>query len=108
VSRQWPLPDDLNPPEPTPEELNERKRRSDRKHLLDHIDYVRRLPYWVYDDIEEAIGHAIAGKPNATIESREGRYTATELIECWEIDEELLDLYRRPVDDPSYEDSFGW
>jgi hypothetical protein len=57
-----------------------------------HIDHIVRPPGWVYGEIEEAIEHAIAGRLEARIRSREGcDYSVAELVECWELDEELLD-----------------
>jgi len=36
------------------------------------------------------------------VESRDGhRYAVTDLVERWELDE-ILDVYRRAPDDPSY------
>ena len=99
-----PLPD-FSDTVPTLDELTERKRVADRSSLLDHVDHLVRPPGWVYREIEEAIEHAIAGRFEAKIQSRDGcDYSVAELVERWELDEELLDLYRRPADDPSYED----
>ena len=92
-------------PEPTPEELAERKLLSDRRSLLRHVDHIVRPPGWVYDEIEEAIRHALAGNLTAEVKSRDGSsYIVAELLERWEIDEELLDAYARRPDDASY----GW
>lgn len=57
----------------------------------------------------KAIAAAIEGQAERTIESRDGReYPASELIENWELDEELLACYARPTDHPDYEhDSHG-
>jgi hypothetical protein len=63
---------DFKGPEPTDEELSERKRLSDRAELLEHMDDVLRPPPWVYDDMETAIEHAIAGRLDATLSTREG------------------------------------
>jgi hypothetical protein len=93
---------DFRGPEPTTEELAERKRICDRSALLDHVDYIVRPPPWVYEEIEEAIRHAIAGDLAEEIESRDGhRYLVADLVERWEL-EEMLDVYRRAPDDPSY------
>jgi uncharacterized protein YbjT (DUF2867 family) len=89
-------------PEPTSAELAERKRISDRAVLLDHIDHIIRPPAWVYQEIEEAIRHALAGNLTAEIKSQDGSsYFVAELVERWEL-QELLEVYRRPPDDPSY------
>lgn len=93
---------DFKGPEPTPEELAERKRLSDRVELLDHVDDVLRPPAWVYSEMEEAIEHAIAGRLDATVHSREGDYRVSDLVERWEL-EDVLDAYRRDPTDPSYE-----
>ena len=86
------------------EELAERKRISDRTVLLNHIDHIIRPPAWVYEEMEEAIRHALAGTLTAAIESRDGHsYVVADLLERWELDE-LLDIYARPPDDPSYRD----
>jgi hypothetical protein len=99
--RRPPFPD-FRRPEPTSEELAERKRICDRAELLDHVDYILRPPAWVYDEIEEAIRHALAGDLTAEIESREGhRYVVADLVERWDL-EEMLAIYRRPPDDPTY------
>jgi hypothetical protein len=93
---------DFRGPEPTAEELAERKRICDRAELLDHVDHILRPPPWVYSELEEAIRHAIADELTAEIESRDGhRYVVAELVERWEL-EDVLDVYRRPPDDPSY------
>lgn len=100
--RTVPLPDSLGP-EPTPDELAERKRIADRAELLDHIDCLIRPPAWVYEEIEAAIRHALAGNLTAEIESRDGlSYTAADLMERWEL-EVMLETYRRGPDDPTYE-----
>ena len=100
--RRPPFPD-FRGPEPTAEELAERKRICDRSQLLDHVDAILRPPAWVYDEIEQAIRHAIAGDLTAEIESRDGhRYMVAEMIERWELAEEIFDVYRRAPDDPSY------
>jgi hypothetical protein len=93
---------DFAGPEPTPEELAERKRLSDRVELLDHVDDVLRPPPWAYSEMEEAIEHAIAGRLDATIHSRAGDYLVSDLVERWEL-EDVLDFYRRDPSDPSYE-----
>lgn len=88
--------------EPTSEELAQRKRLCDRAELIDHIDRLLRPPAWVYEEIEEAIGRALAGDLAAEIESLGGRnYTVASLIDRWEL-EEMLGRYGRPRDDPSY------
>ncbi|MGH2701299.1 MAG: hypothetical protein ACRDJ2_05925 [Actinomycetota bacterium] len=93
---------DLHTPEPTPEELAQRKRISDRAVLLSHVDCIIRPPAWVYGEIEEAIRPALAGNRTAKIESRDGaEYAVADLLERWELDE-LLAIYARPPDDPSY------
>jgi hypothetical protein len=93
---------DFRGPEPTAEELAERKRICDRAELLDHVDCIVRPPSWVYEEIEEAIRHAIAGDHTAEIESRDGdRYVVADLVERWEL-EDMLEVYRRAPDDPSY------
>ena len=54
----------------------------------------------MYEEIEEAIRHALAGKLTAQIESRDGHsYVVAELVERWEL-EEMLEVYRRALDDP--------
>jgi hypothetical protein len=101
MRRTHPLPD-FQAPEPTPEELVRRKQISDRAALVDHIDHILRPPAWVYEEIEEAIRHALAGNLTARIESRDGTsYTAAALIERWEL-EEMLEVYGRSSDDPGY------
>lgn len=96
-----PLPD-FRGPEPTPEELAERKRISDRAELLHHIDHIVRPPGWVYGEIEEAIRHVLAGNLTAKIESRDGHtYSVADLVERWEL-ESMFELYERPLDDASY------
>lgn len=98
---------DYDEPEPTPEELAERKRISDRARLLDHIDSIVRPPAWVYQEIEEAIRHALDGRLTAEIDSRDGHsYTVADLMNRWEL-EEMLEVYGRPPDDPSYEAGSG-
>jgi uncharacterized protein YbjT (DUF2867 family) len=90
-------------PEPTPDELLRSKRIADRAVLLDHIDDIIRPPAWVYEEIEEAIRHALAGNLAAEIESRDGKsYSAADLVERWELDEEILEIYARPSDDRRY------
>ena len=102
-----PFPDFLGP-EPTAEELAERKRICDRAVLLNHVDDIIRPPYWVYDEIEEAVGYAIAGDVTTKIQSRKGtRYAAAELVERWEL-EDMLETYRRAPDDPSYGSGAGY
>ena len=97
---------DSEHPPLTEEQLVRRKRIKDRSELLRHIDHVIRPPAWVYEEIEEAIGHAIHGRPDAKIESRDGhRYEVADLVERWELDGELLDVDRRTVDDSDYEDT---
>lgn len=93
---------DFKGPEPTPQELAERMRLSDRVELLDHVDDLLRPPPWVYREIECAIEHAIAGRLDATVHSREGEYTVSELFERWNL-AEIIDTYRRDPSDPSYE-----
>jgi hypothetical protein len=93
---------DFKGPEPTDEELSERKRLSDRAELLEHMDDVLRPPPWVYDDMETAIEHAIAGRLDATLSTREGRYRVDELVDRWEL-EPMLEVYARERSDPSYE-----
>jgi hypothetical protein len=106
VRRPIPIPD-FRLPQATPEELAEYKRISDRRVLLDHIDRVLRPPAWVYEEIEEAIRHAIAGNRTAKIESRDGSsYLVADLLECWEL-EELLEVYARPPQDLGYRDERG-
>jgi hypothetical protein len=79
------------------------KRIADRAVLLDHIDHIIRPPAWVYEEIEEAIQHTLAGNLAAEIKSRDGKsYVAADLVERWEIDEELLEIYARPPDDRRY------
>lgn len=91
-------------PELTPEELAQRKRISDRRMLLDHVDWIIRPPAWIYEEIEAAIRHVLAGDHAATIESRDGRrYAVADLVERWEL-EEMLEPYARPAHDPSYRD----
>ena len=90
-------------PDAAPEQLAERKRISDRAALLHHVDRILRPPAWVYEEIEEAIHHAIAGNLAAEVMSRDGvSYVVADLIERWEL-EEMLDVYRRPPADPSYQ-----
>lgn len=90
--------------DPTPEELLQRKRIADRAVLLRHIDHIVRPPAWVYEEMEEAIGHAIEGTLEVRIESRDGRsYSVAELLEVWELDD-MLETYRRAPDDPSYDE----
>jgi hypothetical protein len=99
--RRPPFPD-FRGPEPTAEELAQRKRICDRAELLEHVDFILRPPPWVYDEIEEAIGHAIAGELTEMVESRDGhRYAVTDLVERWKLDE-ILDAYKRAPDDPTY------
>ena len=96
-----PVPD-FRGPEPTSEELAERKRICDRAELLDHIDHIVRPPAWVYEEIEEAIRNALAGNLTAEIKSRDGHgYVVADLVEGWEL-EGVFEVYRRPTDDPSY------
>lgn len=99
----------LEPPEPSNEERLKRKHVADRRVLLRHVDWILRPPTWVYDEIEQAIDHANEGRLDATVESRDGhRYTVSELVERWELDDELLEVYRRSADDPAYDqESFG-
>lgn len=90
-------------PEQTPEELLRSKRLADRAVLLGHIDHIIRPPAWVYEEVEEAIRHALAGNLAAEIESRDGKsYVVADLVERWELDEELLEVYARSPDDRSY------
>jgi hypothetical protein len=101
MKREIAIPDSHDP-EPSSVELGERKRISDRAVLLDHIDYIFRPPAWVYEEIEEAIRHALAGDLTAEIESRDGSsYVVADLVERWEL-EELLEIYARPPDDRAY------
>jgi hypothetical protein len=101
MRRAIPIPD-FQGPEPTPEELAQRKRISDRAELLDHVDHLVRPPGWGYAEIEQAIRHALRGNLTAEIQSRDGHnYTVSELVERWEL-EDMLEVYRRPADDPSY------
>lgn len=93
---------DFSGPEPTDEELADRKRVSDRAELLDHVDQLLRPPAWIYDEIETAIEHAIAGRLDATISTREGSYRVSELVDRWEL-ESILEVYARHPSDPSYE-----
>lgn len=94
-------------PEPNPEELAQRKRVSDRRMLLTHVDHIIRPPAWVYEEMEEAIRHAIAGNRTAKIESRDGRdYVVADLLQRWEL-EELIEIYARSPDDPGYRDNRG-
>jgi hypothetical protein len=87
----------------TPEQLAERKRIADRAALLDHVDHMLRPPPWVYEEIEEAIHHAIAGNLAAKVMSRDGvSYVVADLVERWEL-EEMLEVYRRSPADPSYQ-----
>ncbi len=98
---------DFGWPEPIPEQLEQRKRISDRAVLLGHIDHIIRPPAWVYEEMELAIRHALAGNRTAKIESRDGSdYVAADLLERWEL-EELLETYARPADDPGYRDGRG-
>ena len=93
---------DLDDPELTSAELVDRKRIADRAMLLDHLDHIIRPPAWVYEEIEEAIQHALAGNLRAEIESRDGgSYVVADLLERWEL-EELLEVYARPPGDRSY------
>ena len=63
-----------------------------------------RPPASVYEEIEDAIRHALAGNLTAEIESRDGRgHLGADLLERWE-PEELLQTYARPPDDPDYRD----
>ena len=94
---------DFAGPEPTAEELAHRKVVSDRAELLAHVDDLLRPPPWVYKEIESAIEHAIAGRLDATVHSREGEYKVSDLVERWELEGEILDAYRRDPSDPSYE-----
>jgi hypothetical protein len=101
IKRETAIPD-FHDPELTSAELVKRKRISDRAILLDHIDHVIRPPAWVYEEIEEAIRHALAGDLTAEIGSRDGsRYVVADLVDRWEL-EELLETYARPADDPAY------
>ena len=102
MRRTNPIPD-FRGAEPTPDELAQRKRIADRADLLDHIDYILRPPAWVYEEIEAAIRHALAGNLTAEIESRDGHsYATADLMERWEL-EGMLEIYLRAADDPSYE-----
>ena len=95
---------DFHRQDPTSEELAYRKRISDRAMLLHHIDHIIRPPAWVYEEIEEAIRHALAGDLTAEIESRDGdSYVVANLLERWEL-EELLEIYAQPPDHPHYRD----
>lgn len=99
---------DLHGRLPTPEELAQRKRIADRAMLLDHIDYIIRPPAWVYEEIEEAIRHALSGNLTAEVESRDGSsYVVADLLQRWEVDEELLEIYAQPPDDPNYRDQLA-
>jgi hypothetical protein len=90
-------------PEQTPDELLRSKRIADRAVLLDHIDHILRPPAWVYEEIEEAIRHALGGNLAAEIKSRDGKsYVAADLVERWELDEAILEIYARPPDDRRY------
>ena len=103
MRRETTIPD-VHGPDPTQEELAYRKRISDRAMLLHHIDQIIRPPAWVYEEIEEAIRHAIAGELTAEIESRDGSsYVVADLLERWEL-EELLEIFAQPPDHPSYRD----
>lgn len=94
---------DFAGPEPTAEELETRKRITDRAHLLDHVDDLLRPPPWVYQEIEVAMEHAIKDELDATISSRDGRdYQVSDLVDRWELDR-LMDLYAREPNDPRYE-----
>ena len=106
MSRRIAIPDFLGP-EPTPEELAHRKQVSDRAALLSHVDYIIRPPAWMYEEMEEAIRHALAGSRTTKIESRDGaEYLVADLLERWEL-ADLLEIYARPPDDPSYCYSLG-
>jgi hypothetical protein len=95
---------DLYGSEPTVKQLAARKRIADRAVLLDHVDCIIRPPAWVYEEIEEAIRHALAGNRTEKIESRDGTdYVVADLVERWGL-EELFETYARPPDDPSYRD----
>lgn len=86
-----------------PDELDREKRVADRRLLLDHIDWLRRPPLGVYEEIERAIDLTHEGHPEAVIQSADGRsYTASEIIECWEIPDEVLDAYARPASHEDY------
>lgn len=103
-------PFDVEPPELTPEDRADRKRVADRRRLLDHVERVRRMPAWVYRDMEAAIACAIAGAIERAIECGDGRtLTAAELMEVWELDR-LIEVYRRPADHDEYEGGYapGW
>lgn len=94
---------DFDHPELTSAELVDRKRIADRAVLVDHIDHIIRPPAWVYEEVEEAIRHALAGNLTAEIESRDGgSYVVADLVECWEL-EDLLEVYARPPADRSYQ-----
>jgi hypothetical protein len=107
MRRSIPIPDFAGP-SPTTEELDQRKRVSDRAELLDHVDDIVRPPPWVYAEIEEAIAHAIEGRLTAEIQSRDGgTYVVADLIDRWDLGE-MLPIYARRRDDPSYEPAGRW
>ena len=90
--------------EQTAEELQRSKAIADRAVLLGHIDHIIRPPAWVYEEIEEAIRHALAGNLTAEIQSRDGgSHVVADLIERWELGEDLLKDYARPPNDPAYQ-----
>jgi hypothetical protein len=93
-------------PEPhkaTGEERKFNKRVSDRKILLDHVDYVMRPPVWVYEDIEAAIARVNADDSSAVVETGEGKMTAQQLMEIWEIEEHVLEAYARLLEHEDYD-----
>ena len=73
--------------------------------MLHHIDHIIRPPAWVYAEIEEAIRHAIAGNLAAEIKSQDGStYVVADMLERWDIDEDLLEIYALPADHTNYRD----
>ena len=94
---------DFEEPDPTPNELAQRKRIADRAELLRHVEFILGPPGWVYDEIEAAISHALDGNLEAEIESRYGhRYSAADLMERWEL-HDMLEIYGRAPNDSSYD-----
>lgn len=93
---------DFKGPEPTGAELANRKRVSDRAELLDHVEQLLRPPARVYDEIEAAIEHAIAGRLDAIVATGEGRYRVSELVDRWDL-KPILEVYARHPSDASYE-----
>lgn len=74
---------DLRGHELAPEELAQRKRIADRAALLRHVDSILRPPAWVYEEMEDAIRHALANNLTAEHRSAAAMADATSPPSWW-------------------------